>query len=76
MTTTTRPFHRQRGAALLTAMIIVSLIATLASAMVWQQWRAVQVEIAERGRLQATWVLAGALDWSKLILKEDLVPAN
>jgi len=66
-----RPPVRQNGAALLTAMIIVALIATISSAMVWQQWRAVQVEIAERARMQAGWILAGALDWSKLILKED-----
>jgi general secretion pathway protein K len=63
--------HRQRGAALLTAMIIVALVATLAGAMVWQQWRAVQVEVAERGRLQSTWMISGALDWAKLILGED-----
>jgi general secretion pathway protein K len=63
--------HRQRGAALLTAMIIVTLVATLASAMIWQQWRAVQIEVAERGRLQSAWILSGALDWAKLILRED-----
>src|SRR5258707_11956420 len=67
---TTRP-HRQRGAALLTAMIIVTLVATLAASMVWQQWRAVQVEVAERARLQSSWILSGALDWAKLILRED-----
>jgi general secretion pathway protein K len=61
----------QRGAALLTAMIIVTLVATLTSAMVWQQWRAVQVEAAERGRAQSGWILVGALDWARLILKED-----
>ena len=64
--------HRQRGAALLTAMIIVTLVATLAAAMVWQQWRAVQVEAAERARAQAAWILSGALDFAKLILREDL----
>jgi general secretion pathway protein K len=63
--------HRQRGAALLTAMIIVTLVATLAAAMVWQQWRAVQVEAAERARSQAAWILTGALDFAKLILRED-----
>ena len=63
--------HRQRGSALLTAMIIVTLIATLAAAMVWQQWRAVQVEAAERARAQSAWILAGALDWARLILRED-----
>ena len=61
----------QHGAALLTAMVIVTLVATLASAMVWQQWRSVQVEAAERGRMQAAWILAGALDWARLILRED-----
>ena len=62
---------RQRGAALLIAMIIVTLVATIASAMVWQQWRAVQVETAERARTQSAWILAGALDWARLILRED-----
>ena len=61
----------QRGAALLTAMIIVTLVATLSAAMVWQQWRAVQIEVAERARLQSAWILSGALDWARLILRED-----
>ena len=64
--------HPQRGAALLTAMIIVTLVATLASAMVWQQWRAVQVESAERARAQSAWILSGALDFARLILREDM----
>ena len=63
--------HHQRGAALLIAMIILTLIATMASAMVWQQWRAVQVEAAERARVQSAWILSGALDWARLILRED-----
>ena len=52
-------------------MIIVTLVATLAAAMVWQQWRSVQVEAAERARAQAAWILSGALDFAKLILRED-----
>jgi general secretion pathway protein K len=63
--------RRQRGAALLTAMIIVTLVATLAAAMVWQQWRSVQVEAAERARAQSAWILSGALDFARLILRED-----
>ena len=62
---------QQRGAALLTAMLIVVLVSSLASAMVWQQWRAVQVESAERARTQSAWILSGALDWARLILRED-----
>lgn len=67
------PRHRfkQRGAALLLAMVIVALITTVASGMVWLQTRAVQVEAAERARAQAAWILSGALDWARLILKED-----
>lgn len=62
---------RQRGAALLLAMLILTLVATLASGMVWQQWRAIQVEGAERARAQSAWILSGALDWARLILRED-----
>jgi general secretion pathway protein K len=52
------------------------LVTTLAAGMVWQQWRAIQVEAAERGRTQAAWILGGALDWARLILREDLRENN
>ena len=61
----------QRGAAILTAMLTVVLVASLASATLWQQWRAVEVEAAERSRVQSAWILNGALDWARLILRED-----
>ena len=63
--------HRQRGAALLMAMLTVTLVATLAAASLWQQWRSVEVEAAERQRVQSGWILTGALDWARLILRED-----
>jgi general secretion pathway protein K len=63
--------HAQRGAALLAAMLTVALVASLASAAVWLQWRQVEVEIAERGRAQTQWLMVGALDWTRLILAED-----
>lgn len=61
----------QRGAALLAAMLTVTLVATFAAAAMWQQWRAYEIESAERARQQSAWILAGALDWSRLILRED-----
>lgn len=61
----------QRGAALLLAMLILTIVATLAAAMVWQQWRGIEVESAERTRAQGVWLLHGALDWARLILRED-----
>ncbi|MBK7050119.1 MAG: type II secretion system minor pseudopilin GspK [Rhodoferax sp.] len=63
--------QRQGGAAILTAMLTVVLVAALASSVMWQQWRGVEVEAAQRSRSQANWVLAGALDWARLILRED-----
>jgi general secretion pathway protein K len=66
----------QRGAALLTAMLTVTLVATLASAALWQQWRQVEIETAERGRSQTAWLMTGALDWTRLILREDAVSAQ
>lgn len=67
---TPRP-ARQAGAALLAAMLTVTLVATFAAGALWQQWRATEIETAERARVQAAWVLIGALDWSRLILRED-----
>ncbi len=63
--------RRQRGVALLVAMVVVALVVTAAGGIVWQQTRAVELEAAERARRQATWILAGALDWARLILRED-----
>ena len=67
---------RQRGAALLAAMLTVTLVATFAAAAMWQQWRSIEVETAERARVQSAWILIGALDWSRLILAEDAGPAD
>jgi general secretion pathway protein K len=63
--------NNSRGAALLTAMLTVALVATFAAASLWQQWRSIEVETAERARVQSGWILTGALDWSRLILRED-----
>ena len=52
-------------------MILVTVVATLAAGMLWQQWRALQVEAAERTQTQAQWLLQGAMDWSRMILRED-----
>jgi general secretion pathway protein K len=66
-----RRAHSQTGAALLVAMLILTLVSTLAAGMIWQQWRAVQVESAERTRAQAAWILTGALDLGRVVLRLD-----
>ena len=60
-----------RGAAILTAMLLMALVATLSAAALWQQRRALDLETAERARLQAHWMLQGSTDWARLILRED-----
>jgi general secretion pathway protein K len=62
---------RQRGAAILVAMLVLTLVATLAAGLQWRQWRMLQQESAARTQSQAAWVLVGALDWARLILRED-----
>lgn len=52
-------------------MLTVTLVATFAAAALWQQWRSVEVEAAERARVQSAWILVGAVDWARLILRLD-----
>ena len=63
--------RRQHGAALLSAMLTVTLVATFAAAALWQQYRSIEVEASERARVQVAWLQVGALDWSRLILRID-----
>jgi general secretion pathway protein K len=52
-------------------MLLVVMVVTLTAGMVWQQSRAIEVEAAERARSQSGWIITGALDWARLILRED-----
>lgn len=63
---------RQHGAAILLALLIMTLVATLAAGMVWLQWRGIEVESAERARTQGEWLLNASLDWGNLILKSSI----
>ena len=74
----TRPArtHAQRGAALLAAMLTVALVATFAAGPLRQQWKSIEVESAERQRDQGRWLLTGALDWARVILREDALAGD
>ncbi len=66
-----------RGAALLLAMIVLTLVATVAAGMVWQQSRAIEVEGAERARAQAGWILTPGVDIARDVLRrQSNNPAN
>jgi general secretion pathway protein K len=57
-------------------MLTVSLVAMLAAGAAWQQWRTIEVESTERQHAQAQWLLLGALDWARIILREDARSGN
>jgi len=62
---------RERGVAIISALLVVSLSAILVAGMLWRQQ--VQVRRIENQRLlsQAQWVARGALDWTRLILRSE-----
>lgn len=62
---------RQRGVAVVTALLLTTLAVTLVASVFWQQQ--VQARSLENQRLQSQtqWVLRAALDWTRIILRED-----
>lgn len=58
------------GAALLLALIVLTLVATTAAGMVWQQSRAIHVEAAERARAQAWWMLDALIDGGRYVVRQ------
>jgi general secretion pathway protein K len=61
----------QRGAVLLLALLAASLIFALLTTVLWRQSGLIRIESAERERQQGQWLLLGAMDWARLILRED-----
>jgi general secretion pathway protein K len=59
------------GSALLAALLTVALVAVLASQAFWQEWRSIELETAERSRLQVAWLLVGTHDWARARLRAD-----
>lgn len=66
-----RAMQRQRGAAVIVAMLIVALAATAAVAALQQQDLALRQLATARDYEQATWVLKGGAHWARSILYQD-----
>jgi general secretion pathway protein K len=64
--------HAQTGAALLLALLVMALVAALGSGAYWYQWQAWQQESQMRAQRQSQWLMAGAMDWARHILREDV----
>lgn len=63
---------RQRpGAAIVSALLTVALVASLVMTGFWQIWRGTENEAGWRQQAQARWLLAGALDWAVALLQDD-----
>ena len=66
-----RVIKKQRGVAVITALLLTTLAITIVSSLFWQQQVQVRSIENQRMQLQKQWVLRGALDWARLILRED-----
>ena len=64
--------HHQNGVAVVTALLLTTLAITIVASLFWQQQVQVRSIENQRFQLQKKWVLRGALDWARLILREDL----
>ncbi|MGI4811834.1 MAG: type II secretion system minor pseudopilin GspK [Janthinobacterium lividum] len=65
------PAHRQRGVAIVMALLVVTLSALLVAGLLWRQQ--VQIRRVENQRLmaQAQWVARGATDWTRLVIRSE-----
>lgn len=66
-----KAIHRQRGVAVITALLLTTLAITIVTSLFWQQQVQVRSIENQRLQLQNEWILRGALDWAGLILRED-----
>jgi general secretion pathway protein K len=62
---------RQRGVAVITALLLTTLAVTIVASLFWQQQVQVRSMENQRLHLQIQWILRGTLDWTKLILLQD-----
>lgn len=63
--------RKQRGAAMITAMLIVALAATTASFMMWQNYLWLRQAENLDAQAQARWTARAAIDWGRAVLEED-----
>lgn len=62
---------RQRGAAIITAMLVVTLAAVVVSSLFWREHVAVRSVENRLALSQGRWIERAALDWAKVILRAD-----
>jgi general secretion pathway protein K len=65
--------QRQRGVAVVTALLLTTLAVTIVASLFWQQQVQVRSMENQRLRLQTRWIVRGALDLSRLVLNQDVM---
>jgi general secretion pathway protein K len=60
--------HKQRGVAVITALLLCTLAVSIVASLFWQQQVQVRSMENQRLHLQTKWILRGALDWARLVL--------
>ena len=65
------PLRRQRGVAVITALLLTTLAITIVASLFWAQQVQVRSMENQRLHLQTKWILRGALDWAGLVLRQD-----
>lgn len=71
-----RTLRAERGVAVVTALLLTTLAVTIVAGLFWQQQVQVRSIENQRLQLQKQWILRGALDWARLILREDAKYSN
>ena len=67
---------RQRGVAVITALLLTTLAVTIVTSLFWQQQVQVRSMENQRLQLQTRWIVRGALDLSRLILFQDFLDSQ
>lgn len=60
---------KQRGVAVITALLLCTLAVSIVASLFWQQQVQVRSMENQRLQLQTKWILRGALDWARLVLQ-------
>jgi len=61
--------RRQRGVAVITALLLTTLAVAIVASLFWQQQVQVRTMENQRLQLQTKWIQRGALDWATLVLQ-------
>ncbi len=63
--------RHQRGMAIISALLIVTVVAVIAAGLIARQGAYIRGLESEQLRIRASWMLRGGLEWSRQLLLED-----